>query len=192
VHAALEDAVRPLDGAAAVKAVGCAGLCHREPLVEVLDGEKRALYGNVAPADVRKLVRRHVRPRGLAPRVHAAVGDLYARLTDDNEWVEVASLAVEASPYTAKQVRIVLENCGEVEPLSLDDYRAREGFRALQAVLRGRRVAHREIRASACAAAAAQVPGGGQVGHRAARAESQVRDRQGARIGRYGSRRARG
>ena len=40
-----------------------------------------------------------------------------------------------ASGYTSKQVRIVLENCGEVDPLSLDDYRAREGFQALEACL---------------------------------------------------------
>ncbi len=66
-------------------------------------------------------------------------GRLHARLTDDNEWVPIASRAVEASPYTAKQVRIVLENCGEVDPLSLDDYRAREGFRALERAWRGRR-----------------------------------------------------
>ena len=135
VRAALEAAVRSLGGGATVKAVGCAGLCHREPLVEVLDGGKRVLYGNVAPADARKLVREHVRPRGLAPRVQAALGDLHARLTDDNPWLPIASQAVEASPYTARQVRIVLENCGEIDPLSLHDYRAREGFRALEASL---------------------------------------------------------
>ncbi len=47
--------------------VGCAGFCHREPLVEVVDGGKRVLYGNVSPADARKLVREHVGPRGVAP-----------------------------------------------------------------------------------------------------------------------------
>ena len=135
VKAALDAAVRSLGGGATVKAVGCAGLCHREPLVEVLDGGKRVLYGNVAPADARKLVREHVRPRGIAPRVHAALGDLHSRLTDDNPWLPIASQAIEASPYTARQVRIVLENCGEIDPLSLDDYRAREGFRALEASL---------------------------------------------------------
>jgi NADH-quinone oxidoreductase subunit F len=117
--------------------------------VEVRDGERRVLYGNVTPADARKLLREHVRPRGLAPRVHAAIGDLQARLTDDNQWVPIATQAVEASPYTAKQVRIVLENCGEVDPLSLDDYRAREGFRALEACLaRSPESLIEEIRAS--------------------------------------------
>ena len=60
--------------------------------------------------------------------MRAAVGDAHARLTDDGAWVPIAAQVVEASPYIAKQVRIVLENCGEVDPLSLDDYRARDGF----------------------------------------------------------------
>ena len=33
--------------------------------------------------------------------------------------------------YLAKQKRIVLENCGEIDPLNIDDYLARDGYRAL-------------------------------------------------------------
>ncbi len=135
VQAALEEELRALGGGATIKPVGCSGFCHREPLVEVVEGGKRVLYGNVSPADVRKLVREHVRPAGLVPGVRAAVGDVRARLTDDGAWSPISAQVVEASPYITKQVRIVLENCGEVDPLSLDDYRAREGFRALEACL---------------------------------------------------------
>jgi NADH-quinone oxidoreductase subunit F len=135
VQSAIEDAVRMQGGGATIKAVGCAGLCHREPLIEVVDGGRRFLYGNVSPADARYLVREHVRPPGLVPRVRAVLGDVRARLTDDHAWVPVAERAVPPTPYTTKQVRIVLENCGEVDPLSLDDYRARDGYRALETCL---------------------------------------------------------
>jgi NADH-quinone oxidoreductase subunit F len=135
VQAALEEELRELGGGATLKAVGCSGFCHREPLVEVVEGEQRVLYGNVSPADARKLVREHVRPTGLAPGLRAAIGDAHARLTDDGAWEPISAHVVEASPYITKQVRIVLENCGEVDPLSLDDYRARDGFRALEACL---------------------------------------------------------
>src|ERR1035438_866915 len=40
----------------------------------------------------------------------------------------------ERSPavgYLGKQKRIVLENCGEIDPLNIDDYLAREGYQAL-------------------------------------------------------------
>ena len=33
---------------------------------------------------------------------------------------------------SAKQKRIVLENCGEIDPLKIDDYLARDGYRALE------------------------------------------------------------
>ena len=135
MQAALEEEVRALGGGATIKPVGCAGFCHREPLVEVVTGGKRALYGNVTPADVRKLVREHVGARGVAPSVRAVVGDVHARLTDDGAWAPIARQVVEASPYITKQVRIVLENCGEVDPFSLDDYRARDGFRGLESCL---------------------------------------------------------
>ena len=35
-----------------------------------------------------------------------------------------------------KQVRVVLENCGEIDPLSLEDYRRREGMSALEECLK--------------------------------------------------------
>ena len=135
VQAALEDAVRRLGGDASVKPVGCAGLCHREPLVEVVHGETTVLYGNVSPADARKLVREHVRPKGVAARVRTVFGDAHARLTDDREWVPIATQTVDASPYMGRQVRVVLENCGQVDPLSLDDYLAHDGYAALESCL---------------------------------------------------------
>jgi NADH:ubiquinone oxidoreductase subunit F (NADH-binding)/NADH:ubiquinone oxidoreductase subunit E/NAD-dependent dihydropyrimidine dehydrogenase PreA subunit len=135
VRAALEDAVASLGGGAAIKAVGCSGLCHREPLVEVVHNGRRALYGNVAPDDARKITRRHVRPHGLARTVREGLHDVRARLRDDAAWIPLAERAVDTAPYASKQVRIVLENCGEIDPLSLDDYRGREGFRALETAL---------------------------------------------------------
>jgi NADH-quinone oxidoreductase subunit F len=135
VQAALEEEVRALGGGATIKPVGCAGFCHREPLVEVVDGGATVLYGNVTPGDVRKLVRQHVGARGLASAVRAVVGDVHARLADDGAWSPISAQAVAASPYITKQVRIVLENCGAVDPRSLDDYRGRDGFRALEACL---------------------------------------------------------
>ena len=34
--------------------------------------------------------------------------------------------------YLGKQKRIVLENCGEIDPLNIDDYLARDGYQALE------------------------------------------------------------
>jgi NADH-quinone oxidoreductase subunit F len=132
VHAALEEAVASIGGGTRVKPVGCSGLCHREPLVEIVDGDERILFGNLRPEDVRKIVRKHVRPRGIGAKVRQGLRGTRARLLDDAEWEPIADKKVETGPYISKQVRIVLENCGEIEPLALDEYVARGGMRALR------------------------------------------------------------
>jgi NADH:ubiquinone oxidoreductase subunit F (NADH-binding)/NADH:ubiquinone oxidoreductase subunit E/NAD-dependent dihydropyrimidine dehydrogenase PreA subunit len=135
VHAALHETVAAFGGGAAVKAVGCSGLCHHEPLVEVVAGNTRVLYGNVEAPDVRRLVRRHVRPAGLLRQARERAAEVRGRLVDDRAWTPITARAIDPAPYLDKQVRIVLENCGEVDPLRLDEYRRRGGMRALEACL---------------------------------------------------------
>jgi len=104
---------------AVVKTVGCNGMCHREPMVEVLDpGGRATLYGNVTPEAAVRIVRKHVHPAWLPSWADASDHQL------DRESGPAAS-------YLGKQKRIVLENCGEIDPLNLDDYLARDGYQAL-------------------------------------------------------------
>jgi NADH-quinone oxidoreductase subunit F len=132
VRAALEAEIAELGGGVPVKAVGCSGLCHSEPLMEVIDRGRRTMYGNLTPADVRKVVRSHIRPRGLARKVRAEIQNVRARITDDRTWETASKNQIDPAPYVGKQVRVVLENCGEIDPLSIEDYRRREGMRALE------------------------------------------------------------
>jgi NADH-quinone oxidoreductase subunit F len=135
VRLALEEAVASLGGGAAVKAVGCNGSCHSEPLVEVVENGHRACYGKVKPAEVRKIVRRHLKPRGLARKVGEQVRDLRARLFEDDAWAPLPQPDLAAAPDMKKQVRLVLENCGEIDPLALEEYRRRKGFLAFEKCL---------------------------------------------------------
>ena len=135
IHAALQNTIAAFGGGATVKSVGCAGLCHHEPLVEVVTGGRSEFYGHVEPDDVRRLVRRHVRPRGFLRNVREHAHDVRARFGDDRAWVPITARSVDPAPYVSKQVRVVLENCGEVDPLSLEEYRRRDGMRALETCL---------------------------------------------------------
>jgi len=106
VHEALETALRRVRGSR-IKTVGCGGMCYREPLVEVVDGNGlHAVYTHVTPAEVPVIVKRHLRRRLAGP---------------------TGRVSGESAP------RIVLENCGVIDPLNLDDYLARDGYAALQA-----------------------------------------------------------
>ncbi len=137
VRAALEEEVGSLGGSAEIKPVGCSGLCHREPLLEVIDDGRRVLYGNVKPGDVRTLVKRHVRPRGLIRIAREEIKDAHGRLFDDRSWIPATLHQIDPGPYLQKQVRVVLENCGEIDPLSFEDYRSREGMQAIERCLKG-------------------------------------------------------
>ncbi len=135
VGTAIDAAVASMGGGAVVKWVGCGGLCHHEPLVEVVEHGRRSLYGSVGPRDARQIVRRHVEPRGLARRIRERFKDVRARLVDDAAWTPISGRSVDETPWLDEQVRIVLENCGRIDPLSLEDYRRHEGCRALEECL---------------------------------------------------------
>ena len=96
-----------------IKRVGCVGMCYNEPLVDVVD-ESGTLttYGHVTEADVERIVAEHVLGGSI-----------------------VEELRIEPDAFFANQVRIVLENCGVIDPESLDEYRAHDGYAALKTVL---------------------------------------------------------
>jgi NADH-quinone oxidoreductase subunit F len=112
VREALEREAGRAGASGAIKAVGCNGMCHREPIVQVVEaGRTIALYGDVTAEAARRIVRKHIRRKR----------------------ENLDELRFDAAPYLGRQTRIVLENCGEIDPHSIDDYLARDGYRALAA-----------------------------------------------------------
>ncbi len=102
---------------------GCIGMCYREPLVEVhTDDGQRFQYGGVTAEKVGRLLSEHV--EGGRPV------DDWLVWSDDGRGSERA--------YYSNQTRIVLRNCGKLNPESLDDYLAVGGYGALRKVLEGR------------------------------------------------------
>ncbi len=141
VREALEEHAHQAGADGTVKVVGCNGMCHREPLVEVVDGDGyRTIYGDVSPEWARKIVARHVRPKSRLTRARWALRDVaefFAR--DDTRYrapVPIDPATDGVAAYLGKQKRIVLENCGEVDPLNVDDYLARGGYQALEKCLK--------------------------------------------------------
>ena len=97
--------------------VGCRGLCYAEPLVEIdlPDGAHRT-FGNV-DADTARELARACAEGGLGSLSDAA---------RSHELVEAADAAQE---------RRVLANCGVIDPTSLAEYVARDGYAALEQAL---------------------------------------------------------
>ncbi len=121
----------------AIKPVGCVGMCHQTPLVEIVDPEKTGqqgvLYTRVAAAEARKIVRRHFRPKGLWRRFFGAAQDVL------DDWVEsesrparprIAARDGEICTFLGGQKRIATEYCGHLNPLDLDEYIRHDGWQA--------------------------------------------------------------
>ncbi len=107
--------------------VGCLGMCYAEVLVEIRgrDG-KRVLYHGVDPRFVPRLVESHlVRGEPLATRALAVM--------DGTSLDGVPSF--DQMPMIRNQVRIVLRNCGVIDPANLHHYIARGGYSGLARAL---------------------------------------------------------
>ncbi|QFT85713.1 NADP-reducing hydrogenase subunit HndC [Halomonas sp. THAF12] len=94
---------------------GSRGLAWLEPLVEVETPAGRVAYGPVTPADVPSL--------------------LDEGLLEGRDGHALAQGPTEAIPYLARQQRLTFARIGVTDPLSVDDYRAHDGFRGLEAAL---------------------------------------------------------
>ncbi len=122
VMLAIKEAVQKAGLDAQIVKTGCAGMCGLEPLVEVsVGGETPTMYGNVTAAMATEIVEKHA--AGGKPVTAYKVPSI-GEMTSD-------------TPVTGKQYRIVLRNCGVIDPESLDDYIARDGYQAAKQVLTG-------------------------------------------------------
>ncbi|MEN6305546.1 MAG: NAD(P)H-dependent oxidoreductase subunit E [Armatimonadia bacterium] len=141
VRVALEDTVRELGVAAAVKPVGCVGMCHQTPLVEVhLPGSEPAIYARVQPEDAGAIVRRHFAPKGIVRKARLSLNRALDCLLTDEAWAPVSRYSVDVrdgavGEFLGPQKHLATELYGTVDPLDLDDYLAHEGFMALRKAL---------------------------------------------------------
>ncbi|MFC1915122.1 NADH-quinone oxidoreductase subunit NuoF [Chloroflexota bacterium] len=107
---------------AEVEFTGCHGFCQQGPNVVVEpDG---IFYTHVEPEDAVEIVTSHLRDEKPLKRLfyHDPVTDqAIPRYADIN--------------FYQKQTRIILRNCGHINPEKIDDYLARGGYRSLQKVL---------------------------------------------------------
>jgi len=101
---------------------GCAGLCHREPMLELYSPSgEHWTYVHLDERGVRQILERHI---GRNQPVEKYL-------------LEGAGRAESVRGFLSKQKRIALENCGVIDPELLEAYRAVGGYRAAGKVLGG-------------------------------------------------------
>ena len=128
VQSAFNEAIEAFGLSEEVKLVqtGCFGLCALGPVVIVYpDG---TFYSRVTPEDVKEIVEEHL----LKGRV---VERLVYNDTGADEIKEKANVALSDTVFYKSQNRVVLRNCGVINPEEIDEYIAMDGYAALGKVL---------------------------------------------------------
>jgi NADH-quinone oxidoreductase subunit F len=137
IQQALEKTLEQVGVQPYVKRVGCVGMCHRTPLLEVqMPGEEPVLYDHVKPDDVPRIVFNHYRPASPYKRLVASLqrsveGLLVGQAGDAPQIFPTSVRDPQVESFLGRQKRIVTEACGDMDPLDMDEYRARGGFQAL-------------------------------------------------------------
>src|SRR5581483_9575523 len=141
---ALQESARRAGAPVTIKPVGCVGMCHRTPMIEVVAADSAsAFYTELTPASAPELIQRHFPTGGLARRAKAG----WDRLVDGLILPEAASERSVARhvlhredaserAFFEKQIHIATEHFGQLDPLGLDEYLSRDGFAALRLCLR--------------------------------------------------------
>jgi len=86
---------------------GCIGMCHLEPIMEVHEGGEVFRFVKVMPEDVRPIL-------------------------EDFRNYENNRISVEDADSLAKQPRVVLKNCGVINPEDIEDYIKIGGYEGIR------------------------------------------------------------
>ncbi|MBT3224943.1 MAG: NADH-quinone oxidoreductase subunit NuoF [Deltaproteobacteria bacterium] len=98
---------------------GCMGMCYKEVLVEVKNSQGEFLYGDVTPDKAAQIFQEHL--------LEGHPLDEWLVLQNHQEGNE--------RDFILKQHRIVLRNCGLIDPMSIDDYLSKDGYKAITKAL---------------------------------------------------------
>lgn len=96
----------------------CIGMCYREPLVEVIDETGSYTYGEIDEEKATEIIEQHILKNNPI-KDYVVKADSFK--TADNTFID-------------DQVKITLRNCGYIDPENIEEYEARDGYRAIKKI----------------------------------------------------------
>ena len=103
---------------------GCFGLCDDGPIMVVYP--EGVMYYHVQPDDVAEIVTEHLLKGRFVKRL----------MTIQTSATGGKNYSAESSKFFAKQLRIALRNCGNINPESIDEYIGNDGYFGLAKIFR--------------------------------------------------------
>jgi NADH-quinone oxidoreductase subunit F len=99
-----------------IKSVGCFGMCYTEPNIVVYKNNQTEIYGNITKENISELIN------------SIKNNNTYKPLLLSNSFNQL--------DYFKKQKRLILKNCGLIDPFSIDEYIKTGGFNGLKNVIK--------------------------------------------------------
>jgi NADH-quinone oxidoreductase subunit F len=124
-----------------IKHVGCVGMCHQVPLIEVVEPEKPTrLYAKVQPGDIRYILEKHFRPKGFFKKLKTGFDAMVETIQDDSRWEGIEKYSIDVrekhvAAFLGEQIPIATEFRGIINPSDMDEYLSRGGFTGLKRAL---------------------------------------------------------
>lgn len=138
LHKTLEQALEETGIQVKVKRVGCVGMCHQTPLLEViLPNNESFLYAKVQPEDAKAIILRHFK----IPSIKRKISNMVSQTLDNILTGQIAesvtrySIDVRDQPiadFLNRQEYIVTEHRGYIDPVDIDEYLDNDGFKVLK------------------------------------------------------------
>lgn len=122
---ALEKALKAngLEKEILVVRTGCFGLCSLGPIMIVYP--EGAFYSQATPEGVERIVKEHLKEGKVVKEL------LYQETVHEDGSI----ISLSETAFYKKQLRVALRNCGVIDPESIDEYIAVDGYQALAKVL---------------------------------------------------------
>jgi NADH-quinone oxidoreductase subunit F len=142
IREAVEDAIQKSGIRVNLKHVGCIGMCHQVPLVEIVpvNGET-VLYSKVKPQDVKDILANHFAPAGFLSRFRNRFLSAVETIQTDSKWDGIERYELDPREkhvlsFLGQQIPIATEFRGIINPLDIDEYKSKFGFIALEKALK--------------------------------------------------------
>lgn len=121
---ALNEAIGKLTPGADIKVVatGCFGFCEKGPIVKIIPDN--TFYVQVKPDDAEEIIMEHIVKGERVDRLLYRNPDDFSVVADSKH-----------IPFYKKQIRVALRNCGFIDPENIEEYIARDGYKALTMAL---------------------------------------------------------
>jgi NADH-quinone oxidoreductase subunit F len=118
-----------------ISQTGCIGFCELEPLVEILgSGKPRVIYKNITEDKIIEIIKDYNKDTFNEKWILGQMRDPRSFLENDiqNPLSDITPIDgipfLEDIPFYHKQVKIALRNCGYIDPDSIEEYIAKDGY----------------------------------------------------------------